>query len=136
MNCLDIPASVRKYASLPEDAFAHGKPLPETDKEDEANEKDVLVTSNGQQFGLYTTRAFRTERYKYVWNLTDIDEFYDLETDPGEKTNLIYEIGYKEMISSFRRRLHQRLIETGDRFAGNEWMKRQLLEDKVYLPER
>jgi len=135
MNCLDIPSSVRKYASLPADKDAHGKPLPETDKEDKLAEKDVLVTSNGQQFGLYTTRALRTRTHKYVWNLTDIDEFYDLVNDPGEKKNLICDPAFKDMVSSFRRRLYERLIETGDRFAGNEWMKRQLLEDKVYLPE-
>ena len=136
MNCLDIPSSIRKYTGIGADASAHGRPLPETIEDDALAEADVLVTSNGQQFGLYTTRALRTRTHKYVWNLTDIDEFYDLEADPGEKRNLIYEEDVKEMISVFRRRLHARLIETGDRFAGNEWMKRQLLEDKVYLPRK
>ena len=134
MNCLDIPASIRKWAGLEQDALHHGKPLPETPEEDGNCEKDVLVTSNGQQFGLYTTRALRTRTHKYVWNPTDVDELYDLEKDPGEKTNLIAEKEYAELIQKMRLRLHERLMETKDRFAGNEWMKRQLLEGKKYIP--
>ena len=40
---------------------------------------------NGMSFAV---RAIRNERYKYVWNPQDIDEFYDLQTDPHEMKNL------------------------------------------------
>ena len=40
---------------------------------------------NGYSFEV---RAIRNERYKYVWNPQDIDEFYDLQTDPHEMQNL------------------------------------------------
>jgi len=38
-----------------------------------------------------TWRAIRTERYKYVHypELQGADEFYDLQKDPGEMTNII-----------------------------------------------
>ena len=57
------------------------------------------------------------------------------EKDPGEKNNLIGKAEYAEMISSYRRRLFERLKETGDRFVKSEWIQRQLLEDKIYLPD-
>lgn len=37
----------------------------------------------------FAVRAIRDERWKYVWNPQDIDELYDLETDPHEMTNRI-----------------------------------------------
>ncbi len=133
MNCLDIPATIRKVTGLPEEELKQGSMLPVNRSEASKCPKQVLVTSNGQQFGLYTTRALRTEQYKYVWNLTDVDEFYDLKADPGEKNNLIGDSEYLNLVRQYRRELYTMLVNTGDRFAGNEWMKRQLLEDKEYV---
>ncbi|MBQ3668721.1 MAG: DUF4976 domain-containing protein, partial [Clostridia bacterium] len=116
-----------------EDALHHGRPLPETQEESEACPKEVLVTSNGQQFGLYTTRCIRTDKYKYIWNLTDNDELYDMTEDPGEKHNLIKCESVQNELHILRRKLYELLISTGDRFAANEWMKRQLLEDQKYV---
>ena len=135
MNCLDIPATIRRAAGLEPEPLGHGMPLPETDADDESARQDVVVTSNGQQFGLYTTRAIRTRTHKYVWNLTDIDELYDLSADPGEKHNLIADPAYAELIHSLRGRLYEQLKATGDRYVGSEWMKRQLLEDRKYIPQ-
>ncbi|MBQ3763194.1 MAG: sulfatase-like hydrolase/transferase [Clostridia bacterium] len=130
MNVLDIAATVRRETGLAPDELGHGRPLPENAEEDAKCPAEVLVTSNGQQFGLYTTRCIRTDRYKYVWNLTDTDELYDLLTDPGEKNNLIGVKAHSETVKSLRRRLYELLTETGDRFVKSEWIQRQLLEDK------
>ena len=130
LNCLDIPATIRQETGLDADGLHHGSPLPKTPAEAGNCPKQVIVTSNGQQFGLYTTRCLRNENYKYVWNLTDIDELYDLKADPGEKTNLVGDPKYAEILKRMRRQMHSGLTEIGDRFAGNEWMKRQLLENK------
>ena len=83
---------------------------------------------------MYTTRALRTRTHKYVWNLTDVDELYDLTLDPGEKHNRIADPAYAELLKAMRERLYERLIETGDRFAGSQWMKRQLLEGRKHVP--
>ena len=130
MNCLDIPATVRRETGLMPDALGHSRALPETIEESEACPKEVLVTSNGQQFGLYTTRCIRTDKYKYVWNLTDIDELYDMENDPGEKLNLVKSAEMAEVIKQLRVKLYELLSATADRFVRNEWMRRQLLEGK------
>ncbi|MDC0739601.1 sulfatase-like hydrolase/transferase [Cognatishimia sp. SS12] len=39
----------------------------------------------GRQFKF---RGIRNDRYKYAWSPHDIEELYDLETDPGERINL------------------------------------------------
>jgi len=51
--------------------------------------KYAFSNYNGQQFGLYVQRMIFDGRYKYVWNLSDTDELYDLESDPWEMSNLI-----------------------------------------------
>ncbi len=86
----------------------------------------INASSNGQQFGFFNQRMLRGERYKYIWNLTDIDEFYDLVTDPGEKVNLIYEKEYSDIISDYRIKLLNLLKEQGDPFMNGGWLEGQL----------
>ena len=81
----------------------------------------AVFTSNGQQFGLFTQRGIRTEKYKYIWNLTDIDEFYDLEKDPGEKVNLASDPAYAEIIRELGEKMYRELQRRGDPFA-NSWV--------------
>ena len=132
-NCVDIPYSVLDWLGLEHPQIEHGRRLPIAPEEDALCRDMISSTSNGQQFGLYSTRMIRDDRYKYVWNLTDIDELYDLESDPGEKKNLIGEPDQQERIKDMRLKLHEELSSHGDRFVGNEWMKRQLLEGKKHL---
>ncbi|THE65123.1 DUF4976 domain-containing protein [Salinadaptatus halalkaliphilus] len=61
---------------------------------------------HGDEFGLYSQRMVRTERYKYVYNAPDVDELYDLASDPAELQNLIDHPDYEAV----RRRLRDRLI--------------------------
>ncbi len=134
MNCLDIPASIPGWFGIqPREPLTDGTALELSEEKHPRSE--VVCTSNGQQFGLYTTRCLRTDRWKYVWNLTDVDELYDLDEDPGEKHNLIGLPEQSTRIADMRHRLYTNLTGHGDPFAGNEWMKRQLLEGKKHLPD-
>ncbi len=36
----------------------------------------------------FECRCIRTDRYKYVWNLQEVDELYDIQEDPIEMKNL------------------------------------------------
>ena len=107
--------------------------MPLAPEEDDACRRQIVSTSNGQQFGLYSTRMIRDDRYKYVWNLTDIDELYDLISDPGEKLNLIAAPEHQERIAQMRRDLYEELRAHGDRFVGSDWIRRQLLEGRKHL---
>jgi hypothetical protein len=60
----------------------------------------------------------RNIRYKYIWNLTDVDEFYDLEADPYELRNAIYELEYKDVISQMQKQLQEDLRKCEDRILG------------------
>lgn len=63
-------------------------------------------------------------RYKLVLNLMGMDEFYDLEHDPGEMANLISD----PSCDSEKKRLHQAVLDnmynTRDPFRGYYWEDR------------
>ena len=63
---------------------------------------------------LYTQRILITQRYKYVFNGFDIDELYDLETDPSEMINLIDDAGHTEIRDGLRRRLYEEMERLDD----------------------
>ncbi len=62
-----------------------------------------------------TLFAIRTDRYKYVYHhgVWDIDAFYDLETDPIERHNLIQVPAYQAQIKSLRDQLFAELDASG-----------------------
>ncbi|MBL9193374.1 MAG: sulfatase [Opitutaceae bacterium] len=62
-----------------------------------------------------TLHALRGDRYKYVrvQGVWDIDEFYDLENDPGETRNLIFSPDHQTLIQQFNRKLFTVLEKTG-----------------------
>ncbi|HYW80838.1 MAG TPA: sulfatase [Thermoguttaceae bacterium] len=59
--------------------------------------------------------ALRSDRYKYIFyhGVWDRNGFYDLETDPHERHNLIKVPGYREQIDAMRDELFDRLETTG-----------------------
>lgn len=69
-------------------------------------------------------RAFRSERYLYAVRGSGYDggmqpwQFFDLEEDPYELTNLIDSPGHQDLIRRHHRWLRNRMEETGDR----EWL--------------
>jgi arylsulfatase A-like enzyme len=62
-----------------------------------------------------TTFALRGDRFKYIFyhGVWDLNELYDLETDPGERRNLINVPGYQKQIDQMRTRLFDRLEGSG-----------------------
>ncbi|RQG94478.1 sulfatase-like hydrolase/transferase [Natrarchaeobius chitinivorans] len=74
----------------------------------------VFAQYHGDEFGLYSQRMVRTERYKYVYNGPDVDELYDLEADPAELQNLIDHPDYAGVRREMRDRLVDWMDETND----------------------
>ncbi|MBE0536317.1 MAG: sulfatase-like hydrolase/transferase [Phycisphaerae bacterium] len=62
-----------------------------------------------------TTFAIRTDRYKYIFyhGLWDRDGFYDLQTDPCERHNLIDVPAYRELVEAMKKQLFDELEASG-----------------------
>lgn len=62
-----------------------------------------------------TTLAIRTDRFKFVYyhGVWDHDSFFDLQTDPLERHNLINVPGYQTQIAELRTQLFAELEERG-----------------------
>jgi N-acetylglucosamine-6-sulfatase len=61
-----------------------------------------------------TTHALITDRYKFIryQGIWDLDEFYDLQSDPNETTNLINAENTQDMIGNYRNELFELLNKT------------------------
>ncbi|MCB0189028.1 MAG: sulfatase-like hydrolase/transferase, partial [Caldilineaceae bacterium] len=81
---------------------------------------DIFVTYFGNQFGLYSQRMVRDERWKYVWNATAADELYDISTDPGELYNRAADFACAEQRATTSQRLLMWMQQTNDRLL-NPW---------------
>ncbi|MFC1715778.1 sulfatase-like hydrolase/transferase [Candidatus Poribacteria bacterium] len=71
----------------------------------------VYDAYNGMSFAV---RAIRTERYKYIWNLQSVNEFYDLQKDPDEMVNLSTCANIAPMEQKLRGRLFDWMESVGD----------------------
>lgn len=91
----------------------------------------LLCAYHGGQFGLYSQRMLRDQRWKYVWNVTDQDELYDLQADPGELVNLADDPAHGEHLAQMRRRLYGSFAALGDPLLGTRWVKHMLLDGAI-----
>jgi len=132
-HSLDIPPTILDIAGIEKKEFFQGASLLPLMKEEKVDEwrKFAVSTYNGQQFGLYTQRMIRTKEWKYIWNTTDVDELYNLEEDPCELNNVIYDSRHSGLIRELRCMLYNELIKDMDGLvAGNQWLKNQLIGGK------
>lgn len=62
-----------------------------------------------------TVHGIRTDRYKYIHyhGIWDIDELYDLESDPDERSNLIASPDHRDILADLSDRLWHWLEQTG-----------------------
>jgi arylsulfatase A-like enzyme len=75
---------------------------------------DAYVQYHGEGIALYSIRALRTARWKYVYYPFDRDELYDLQDDPWEKHNLIDDPASQAALAEMRARLVKRMEQAGD----------------------
>ena len=124
---LDLPVTIEEICGLAPSGERHGLTLTPLFGGGEQPERDdfAVSSSNGQQFGFFCNRSIRTRDWRYVWNLTDVDELYYLPDDPGEKRNVARDPANAEVLASLRRKLYGKLIAYGDPFAKG-WVGEQL----------
>ena len=65
----------------------------------------VYCESHGEVWGYSTQRMVRTESLKYVYTPHDLDELYDLESDPAEMSNFAEDPNYRNDLEKMRARL-------------------------------
>ncbi len=60
------------------------------------------------------THAILTDRYKFIryHGIWDLDELYDMQSDPDETRNLINSPAHKDVVKDLRERLFEQLRET------------------------
>lgn len=127
-NQLDMAAFMCDFYQL--DYQTQGESLMPLIKNEAVNwRKYAFSNYNGQQFGLFVQRMVRDSRMKYVWNLTDVDELYDLEKDPWELHNLIYDKEYKQELTRLRKALYEDLKKRKDPLVRQDAAKRQLIDN-------
>ena len=67
--------------------------------------EDVYCQYNGEGISLYSVRAVRSRRYKYVYYPYDQDELYDEQSDPWEMHNLANEPSAAPILEDMKQRL-------------------------------
>jgi arylsulfatase A-like enzyme len=80
---------------------------------------EVFAEFHGHHFP-YPQRMIRTHAHKLVVNPPDVNELYDLETDPHELRNVIGDPAYRDIRDSLMRLLYEHLRASGDNFY--HWM--------------
>ena len=62
-----------------------------------------------------TMFALRGDRYKYItyYGLWDADELYDLQSDPDEAKNLLYDAKFKPIAASMEKKLYEMMADLG-----------------------
>ena len=71
---------------------------------------------HGDWYGHYSARMVTDGRYKLVWNLMDLGEFYDLENDPHELENRFYD----PRVRSLRNECFQDLVAEAARLGDGQ----------------
>lgn len=129
INMTDLAATLLAHLDPSHEAPADARPLqPVLDGAVPADWRDAAIaTYNGQQFGLYTQRMIRRGEWKYIWNLADEDELYDLRNDPWEMENRIADPALAFLRAELRQHLWDELRAWGDTSTGNPWLRDQLL---------
>jgi len=114
---IDIAPTFLDIAGIPIPENIDGrsfKPLMEGEKIDWR--KELLYEYYWERNYPYTptTHALITDRYKFIryQGIWDLDEFYDLQSDPEEITNLINAEQYQELIGNYRNSLFELLEKT------------------------
>ncbi|MFO7834592.1 MAG: sulfatase-like hydrolase/transferase [Halohasta sp.] len=87
----------------------------------------VYAQYHGDEFGLYSQRLVRTDRYKFVYNGPDRNEFYDLQADPHELRNLVDHPAYADIQADMARRLVDWMDRVGDSLR--KWVPNALPTD-------
>jgi len=114
---LDFPPTFLDAAGISFTNTVHGQSiLPICKKKDAQWREDLMCETNGH-FSIHIGRMIVSNRYKYIFNDRDMDEFYDLKEDPYEMNNLIDDQNYAEILTDMKNRLETWRQKTNDKMT-------------------
>lgn len=118
-NSIDIPKTILDAAGItPPESFVGESLLPMAQNPAHTPREYAFSQYFGTESGAASIRMLRNHRYKFVYHPTgDLNEFYDLETDPGERVNRIDDPSLQEEITRFKCDLWDQMKAVGDRLA-------------------
>lgn len=123
VNTIDIPPTILDMAGTRFGTPVDGTSLlPVIRGERPEVRSQMLLESFGQ--GYRDTTQVRTlvgKHYKYNATQGDIDELYDLDRDPFEMHNLVFEQEYQNKRHEMRKRLKEEMLSFGEQEP--DWMK-------------
>ncbi|WP_164821695.1 sulfatase-like hydrolase/transferase [Paenibacillus koleovorans] len=93
----------------------------------------VVIQHHGATVHMNTMRAIRNKDYKYVFRPHEVDEFYDMRHDPGERDNRIGDPAMQERIWEMKMKLLAWAKHTSD-FAYRGMERSFANPDPVDLP--
>jgi uncharacterized sulfatase len=128
---LDLLPTFLAWAGKAQPAYMPGVSLLPVLANPSATVREV-VSAQYNRFGLYhdgngdfcQIRCLMDGRYKLVVNLSDTDEFYDLENDPFELCNLIAEPSASGQRDALHDRLLAQMDAVSDPLRGDGWRNR------------
>jgi choline-sulfatase len=107
VELIDLNPTVCELAGLPPQQNIDARSfVPVLHGETEAHRTEAVSA-------LRHLRCIRTGRYKLIQNYNDVDELYDLESDPEERDNIADQ--EPELVRDLQRRLNERFLEGGNR---------------------
>jgi len=119
-NALDIPATILDVAGVEKPASMRGTSLLPLIYGETIEKYDYVVSETMFARGAInlggTGRMIRTERYKYcIYEKGEKrEQLFDMENDPGEMKNLVYNKEYHKQLNEHRKMMVQWAEETSD----------------------
>lgn len=115
---IDVGPTILDAAGLSTPDYMDGRSFLRLPNQDDAQWRDyfLYVYYWEKNFPQTPTQfALRGDRYKYItyYGLWDADELYDLQADPGETKNLLYDPQYRQIGKKMENRLYAMLGQTG-----------------------
>ncbi len=108
---IDIAPTILDYAGLPIPSSMQGQSLRPFTTQDIPWRDEFLCEHLYNLSYIPKSEGIRTTRWKYFRYVDhpDVEELYDLQTDPLEKNNLVLNSKYKKQLQQFRNTLNKKI---------------------------
>ncbi|MFH1761930.1 MAG: sulfatase-like hydrolase/transferase, partial [bacterium] len=109
-----MPTIVDLMGACPPENMDAVSLLPALTGKGQGREDDMIFCEFHGHQAPFEQRMARDSSYKYIYNCSDTDEFYDLENDPHELKNLISNPNHNNTVKIFKKRLLEWMERVGD----------------------